>query len=92
MLYISHRGNLDGINKDQENKPSYILNALDKNFDVEVDVWFIDDHFYLGHDKPLDIVKIDFIKMNRLWLHAKNVRLFYELLKIDVNCFLAPKR
>ena len=87
MLYISHRGNLDGINKDQENKPSYILNALDKNFDVEVDVWFIDDHFYLGHDKPLDIVKIDFIKMNRLWLHAKNVEAFYELLKIDVNCF-----
>ena len=29
MLYISHRGNLDGINPELENNPKYISNALD---------------------------------------------------------------
>ena len=45
MLFISHRGNIDGINVKNENKPSYILNALKNNFDVEVDIWLIDNSF-----------------------------------------------
>ena len=52
MIYISHRGNLNGINPKQENKPSYIFNALERSFDVEVDVWFVKGKFYLGHDEP----------------------------------------
>ena len=30
MIFISHRGNIDGINAKNENKPSYIFNALKK--------------------------------------------------------------
>jgi hypothetical protein len=53
MFYISHRGNLYGPNKKEENKINYINNALNKNFHVEIDLWFFNNHFYLGHDEPL---------------------------------------
>ena len=62
MLYISHRGNLDGINPELENNPKYISNALEKNFDVEVDAWFVNGKFYLGHDEPKDLLITIFSK------------------------------
>ena len=65
MLFISHRGNLNGINKDLENKPSYILKALDEKFDVEVDIWFKKNKFYLGHDNPKYEIENKFFKIKR---------------------------
>ena len=50
MYLISHRGNLNGIQKDKENEPEYIISAIDKGFDVEVDVRFENNKFFLGHD------------------------------------------
>jgi len=96
MKLISHRGNLDGKNPDMENKPDYIVDALDSGYDVEIDVWFIDSKWYLGHDVPT--YKIDFYEFiydtKKLWLHIKNVEAFNELtilskeLKIDwINYF-----
>ena len=40
MKLISHRGNLSGPIPESENNPSYITNAINKGFDVEVDFWF----------------------------------------------------
>jgi len=96
MISISHRGNLNGPNPEMENKPEYILNALKLGYDVEIDVWFIDSKWYLGHDVPT--YKIDFYEFiydtKKLWLHIKNVEAFNELtilskeLKIDwINYF-----
>jgi hypothetical protein len=52
MILISHRGNTSGINKDLENKPDYILSALNDSYDVEIDIWHYKDELYLGHDEP----------------------------------------
>ncbi len=52
MILISHRGNTYGPKKELENKPEYILDTLQKGYDVEIDVWSVDKQFYLGHDKP----------------------------------------
>jgi hypothetical protein len=87
MIFISHRGNTDGINVKNENKPSYIFNALKKNFDVEVDIWLIDNSFYLGHDEPQYKVDINFIKTKGLWFHAKNIDAFNKLLNLKSVCF-----
>ena len=38
MYLISHRGNLDGIEKDYENNPDYINQAISRGYNVEVDV------------------------------------------------------
>ena len=52
MIYISHRGNLDGKSEKDENNPEYVMNAVKKGFDVEIDVWFKEGNFFLGHDDP----------------------------------------
>ena len=76
-LLISHRGNLSGTNPKEENRPSYIKEALDAGFDVEVDVWILGQFnvIALGHDKPEYIVEQNFLVENRdkFWLHCKNL-------------------
>ena len=49
---IAHRGLLNGPDKNDENRPEIIENALIQNFDVEIDLWFIDGKWLLGHDNP----------------------------------------
>lgn len=87
MFFISHRGNLTGPNKERENTTAYINEALSKNFDVEIDVWFKDNDFFLGHDYPESKVSLDFLKKKGLWLHAKNLECFYEFSKYNLNFF-----
>lgn len=50
MKIISHRGNLNGPNKQTENTIESIKLAINLGFDVEIDVWYIDNILYLGHD------------------------------------------
>ena len=47
MRYISHRGNLTGRDPFRENTVEYIQEALDKGFDVEIDVRCVDGKLYL---------------------------------------------
>ena len=73
MKLIAHRGNISGKQPDNENKPSYINDALDEGYDAEVDVWFENNKFYLCHDNPLYEIKPNFLMNEGLWCHAKNV-------------------
>lgn len=75
MKLISHRGNLTGPNPERENSQLYIQEALDKGFDVEIDVWVINDIIYLGHDKPQYVVEEIWLQLYRkhLWVHCKNI-------------------
>ena len=87
MFFISHRGNLKGPNKDEENKIEYIDKALKKNFDVEIDLWFVKKNFFLGHDEPLYKVDRKYLKNKKFWIHAKNLDCFYELNNSKLNYF-----
>lgn len=89
MKLISHRGNLEGRNEKLENSIVYIENAISKNFDVEIDVWF-DDGIYLGHDKPQYKCPMRFLmsNSNKLWIHCKNLMALQILSGIDsLNIF-----
>ena len=87
MKIIAHRGNINGRNPERENSPDYILEALALGFDVEVDVWFVEGKFYLGHDEPVFKTDTDFLRNPKLWCHAKNTDALHELLKANTNCF-----
>lgn len=91
LIYISHRGNINGKNPEMENHPDYIQKALDLGYDVEVDVWVKGDKFYLGHDEPKYEINKDFLKerYTKLWCHAKNIYALNALLELShsVNCF-----
>ena len=73
MKIISHRGNLNGRNLSTENSLPAINIALYHRFDVEIDVWYKNNNWYLGHDKPQYIVDERFLENKKLWCHAKNL-------------------
>ena len=89
MILISHRGNIDGPNPGNENKPSYILDAIVKGYEVEVDFWFSNNKFYLGHDEPQYDIPIEWLENNyrKLWVHCKNVDAISKLHELDRGGF-----
>jgi len=87
MIYISHRGNLIGKNIKEENKPEYITSALEKGFNVEIDVWNVNNNFFLGHDKPLYRINKKFLLNKKLWCHAKNIVAFYEMSLLNCHFY-----
>ena len=88
MKLIAHRGNVNGRKKHLENTPNYILNALEKSFDAEIDVWYLNKKWYLGHDEAQYLIDYNFFHLNGLWIHAKNGDAFYELNKdLKINAF-----
>lgn len=87
MLLIAHRGNLKGPNPEEENTVGYLQSALDKGYDVEVDVWYVDGKLYLGHDEPGEEAPLGFLRQDGVWAHAKNVFSLDYLLDTGVHCF-----
>jgi len=87
MILISHRGNINGRNELRENSIEYISEALNSGFDVEIDVWYKDDEWFLGHNGPENYVVLDFLKNDKLWCHAKNIEALNRMLKNNINCF-----
>ena len=88
MKIISHRGNLDGRKPECENNPTYIQQALDQGFDVEVDVWYVDGQFFLGHDAPTYLVDPWWFAGKPLWCHAKNIEALEEMIVSQgITCF-----
>ena len=61
LIFISHRGNLNGPNKKEENKIEYINHALKKNFDVDISTTKV-RYNYTQNDivfKKLSLVQVD---------------------------------
>ena len=91
MILISHRGNMNGKRPDFENTPCYINRALDAGYDCEIDVWNIDQSWWLGHDEPEYHVHSSFLMKKGLWIHAKNVDALEKLVATKLNFFWHQK-
>ena len=87
MKLISHRGNISGPNPERENQPEYIFEALQAGYDVEVDVWFENGKFMLGHDEPQYEFPFELIDQAypKLWIHCKNMDALSTLNMLDQN-------
>lgn len=86
MIYIAHRGNLNGPNKEKENHPDYIDEAISKKFDVEIDLWLVDGSYFLGHDAPQYRINTEWLlrRTDSLWVHCKNID---AITTLDPNYF-----
>ena len=71
MLLIAHRGLINGPNKELENNPRIINDALAAGYDAEIDLQVKGTKLYLGHDEPTYPVSMDFLIQRGLWIHAK---------------------
>jgi len=79
MQLISHRGNRNGPNPNEENNINYIENTIKAGYNVECDIWVIDNFIYLSHDIPNKndlgkIISIDWLHsyQEKLLVHCKN--------------------
>lgn len=83
MKLIAHRGNIYGPIPEKENSLDYIEEALNKGFDVEVDVWYRNGKYFSGHDSPTHFIPFEFFFLHsaRLWVHAKTIETLHKLLQ-----------
>lgn len=86
---ISHRGNLNGSDLKTENNPIQIKKVLSIGYDVEIDLFSINNKLFLGHDNPQYEINRDFILSSGLWIHCKNFEAlkFCSLFKEYLNFF-----
>lgn len=87
MKIISHRAYVNGEDPDIENHPVAIQALLDSGLHVEIDVWYIDGNYLLGHDSPKYQIQESFLKQEGLWCHAKNKYALEQMLASEVHCF-----
>lgn len=87
MIIIAHRGNLEGPKPHLENQPEYLLKALEHGFQVEIDVWNINNQIFLGHDNPAIPSSLGFLNNPGFWCHAKNIQALDILLEKNIHCF-----
>ena len=75
MKIISHRGNLHGPLSVVENSIDAIDTSIQLGFDVEIDLWILNNELFLGHDSPEFKVDINWLieRKSSLWIHCKNV-------------------
>lgn len=92
MKIIAHRGNLHGPNPSTENKPNTILRAIAMGLECEIDVWYVNGQYYLGHDYPETPVTYHFLEFFKesLWIHCKHLDALVQL-KDTFNCFYHDK-
>ena len=86
-ILIAHRGLLLGPDITLENKPEQLVKDLTLGFDCEVDIWYIYDKIFLGHDQPQYEVDFEFLNNNKFWIHAKNLDALFWLTTTDLNYF-----
>jgi hypothetical protein len=94
MIKISHRGNLNGPDPENENTIGSISLALQRGFDVEIDTWVINKKIYFGHDKPTTPINESVVKQigSRGWFHCKNLEAITFFSKFeDINYFYHDK-
>lgn len=72
--FIAHRGNVCGPDPDDENKPAKVEAAILGGYEVEIDLWMINNKLYLGHDEPAYEVNDKWLLRHEanLWIHCKN--------------------
>jgi hypothetical protein len=88
IIKIAHRGNWRGKLPEKENNPDYINEAINLGYHVEVDVWFKNGNFYLGHDDPQWHTDSDFLSNPRIICHCKNIEALHKMLESgNIHCF-----
>lgn len=86
MIYIAHRGNLTGPNKEQENHPDYIMEAINSGYHCEIDFWKENDKLLLGHDEPQYEIDFSFLFTPNLIIHCKNLHALTYLADYQNEC------
>jgi glycerophosphoryl diester phosphodiesterase len=94
MKIIAHRANIGGPSSVHENTLLAAESALERGFDIELDVWKIGNDLVLSHDLPQsrkDVANEFLISSKRVWWHAKNIEALEELTTLGLHVFWHDK-
>ena len=77
--WILHRGNDNGPSSENENNPIILYQHLNEGWDIEIDIWKINDSLYLGHDYHQILIDLNepFLTNKNTWIHCKNLDAFF---------------
>ena len=80
--FICHRGNLTQKFVPDENKPELLERRIREGYDVELDIWYHNDGYWLGHDEPQYEVSFEWLMKDAAakYIHCKNGATFEHLL------------
>ena len=89
MILISHRGKINGRMPSLENSPYFIDAAIQKKYDVEIDLRTRNGKLFLGHDEPQYEVNDEWLteRIDKLWVHCKNVELLNWIRSTSLHWF-----
>lgn len=89
MILIAHRGLTNGPNVILENSPKTIDETIELGYEVEIDIRYINDVFYLGHDTAQYEISLDWLqeRKDKLWIHCKDVGALLKLKQTDLHYF-----
>jgi hypothetical protein len=80
--WILHRGLTHGPNRSLENNENEILSRIQEGWDIEMDVWYIDGSWWIGHDAPTTPLEhTELLTHKQCWIHCKNVEALYHIPK-----------
>lgn len=93
--FIAHRGNEKGRFAHDENKPEKIEELHQKGIVCEIDIWYKENQWWLGHDAPETKVTFEWLMKNPslCLIHCKNYQALDTLHRecgsqgYDVNLF-----
>jgi len=93
IIFISHRGNLEGPNPAWENSTGYIDRAISKGYDVEIDLRSRGNSLWLGHDFPEYKISMDWLKDRKenLWIHVKDYGALVAIVDSKLRYFCHEK-
>jgi len=77
--WILHRGNSEGPSIENENNPIILYEHIKNGWDIEIDIWKVNDNLYLGHDSPKTLIDFNepFLRHKNTWIHCKNLDAFF---------------
>jgi hypothetical protein len=83
-MIIAHRANIYGPNPHTENSIESLKECVDKHINVELDIWYKNGKYYLGHDEPKTEFEPESFRFGLItvFYHCKTIETFFNLRKI----------
>lgn len=78
-MKIAHRALVSGPNTTIENDITTIVYRCSHGLYSEIDIWYLNSKWYIGHDSPDKEITLHHLISPYLFIHAKNVEAFHEL-------------